>query len=209
MMQALWEGITMGLLLSVMVGPVFFTLIQNSIEHGFKYAIVLALGIVLSDFVYVLITYFGISLLIQFPNFEWYLALFGGLVLTAFGISSFFKKTGDRPITGGIPVSKAKKSTAFFKGFGINGINPFVLLFWISIAGLVAIKEDYNRFDIGIYYMGILVTVFLFDLLKAFVAKQLKGFVTPRVMVLLNNMVGIALLLFSARLFWYAFTLSG
>lgn len=207
MIQALGEGVSMGLLLSAMVGPVFFTLIQNSIEHGFKYAVAIAVGILLSDFLYVLITYFGISLLTQFPNFEWYLSLLGGLVLTAFGISSFFKKVKDRPTTAGFPISEARKRTGFVKGFGINGINPFVLLFWISIAGLVAIKEDYNRYDIGIYYLGILLTVFIFDLLKAYVAKKLKVFITPRVMILLNKMVGVALLLFGARLFWYAFTL--
>lgn len=208
MMKALGEGITMGLLLSVMVGPVFFTLIQNSITHGFKYAIALAAGILLSDFFYVLVTYFGISLLTQFPNFEWYLAIFGGFVLVGFGISSFFKKIKDRPITGGLPVRQSSKRTAFLKGFGINGINPFVLLFWISIAGLVAINDDYDRFDIGVYYLGILVTVFVFDLLKAFVAKQLKVFVTPKVMVLMNKIVGVVLLLFGIRLFWYAFSLS-
>lgn len=207
MMHALGDGISMGLVLSVMVGPVFFTLIQNSLEHGFKYAAALALGILISDFVYVLITYFGISILSGFSNFEWYLAVFGGVVLTGFGISSFFKKTKDRPITGGIPLPKAKKRTAFLKGFSINGINPFVLLFWISIAGLVAIKEEYDRFDIGIYYLGILGTVFVVDLLKAFVAKRLQAFITPKIMKGLNKMVGIALILFGMRLFWYAFSL--
>lgn len=207
MIQALGEGVTMGLLLSIMVGPVFFTLIQNSIEHGFKYASFLALGIFISDFLYVLITYFGISILSGFPDFEWYLAISGGLVLIGFGISSFFKKIKDRPTTGGIPIPRAKKRTAFIKGFGINGINPFVLLFWISIAGLVAIKDDYSRFDIGVYYLGILGTVLLIDLLKAFIAKQLQIFITPRVMVLLNKVVGVALILFSFRLFWYAFSL--
>lgn len=206
-MEALGEGITMGLLLSVMVGPVFFTLIQNSIAFGFKYAVVLAAGILMSDFVYVLITYFGISLLTQFPNFEWYLAIFGGVILIGFGLSSFLKKTKDRPITGGLPLGKSSKSTAFFKGFGINGVNPFVLLFWISIAGLVAINDNYDRFDIGVYYLGILVTVFCFDLLKAFIAKQLQSYVTPKVMILMNKIVGVVLLLFGVRLFWHAFSL--
>lgn len=207
MTQALVEGVSMGLLLSAMVGPVFFTLIQSSLENGFRYAVVLALGILLSDFIYVVITYFGISLLSQFPNFEFYLAIGGGCVLIGFGISSFFKKIKDRPSTGGLPLYHVKKRTGFIKGFSINGINPFVLLFWISVAGLVTIKDEFDKVDVAVYYGGILVTVFSVDVLKAYVAKRLKKFVTPRVMLGLNRLVGLALVGFGLRLFWFAYSI--
>jgi threonine/homoserine/homoserine lactone efflux protein len=205
MNQALIEGFSMGLLLSAMIGPVFFTLIQSSLENGFRYAVILALGILISDLLYVLITYFGVSYLTQFPNFQFFLAVGGGIVLISFGIATFVKKIKERPNTGGVIALKGKKLNGFLKGFTINGINPFVLLFWISIAGLVSINEEYGRMDIGFYYAGILATVFCIDLLKAFVAKQLRGFVTPKLMSRMNKFVGIALLFFGLRLFWFAF----
>jgi len=67
--QALLEGISMGLLLSAMIGPVFFTLIQNSIQSGFRNTAVLAFGILASDLIYVLITYFSVSIFTQNPYF--------------------------------------------------------------------------------------------------------------------------------------------
>jgi threonine/homoserine/homoserine lactone efflux protein len=204
MTPALLEGISMGLLLSAMIGPVFFTLIQNSLENGFRHTIILALGILLSDLIYVVITFYGVSLLSQNPYFEVYLGYLGGLVLIGFGISTYFKKNNDRISSGGIPVPKSKKTTGFIKGFTINGINPFVLLFWISIAGLVNLKSDFDRTDIILYYFGILGTVFLIDLLKAFIAKQLKSFVTPKLMKKLNIAVAILLVLFGLRLFKFA-----
>jgi threonine/homoserine/homoserine lactone efflux protein len=141
MSQALWEGISMGLVLSAMIGPVFFALIQNSLEHGFRYAAVLALGILLSDLIYVVVTYFSISLLAQYPFFEIGLGYAGGAVLIGFGISTILKKNKNRPNSGGIPLPKSKKRTGFMKGFGINGVNPFVLLFWISIEGWICNKK--------------------------------------------------------------------
>ena len=204
MSQALWEGISMGLVLSAMIGPVFFALVQNSLEHGFRYAAILALGILLSDLIYVLITYFSVSIFAQYPNFEIILGYAGGAVLIGFGISNMLKKNRNRPNTGGIPLLKAKKRTGFMKGFGINGINPFVLLFWISIAGLVNLKQEYRRMDIWLYYAGILLTVFSIDLLKAFIAKQLSGFVTPKLMGKLNILVGIVLIFFGSKLVKFA-----
>ncbi|TFV97301.1 LysE family translocator [Algoriphagus kandeliae] len=209
MSTALLEGISMGLLLSVMVGPVFFTLIQSSLEYGFRFAAVLALGILLSDTIYVVITYFGIRFLADATWFEQGLGYLGGAILVGFGISSLVKKQVDRPNTGGIHVPQHRKRTAFAKGFSINGINPFVLLFWISIASLVSLNEEWGASSVISYYVGILVTVFSIDLLKAFIAKKLSRFVTPRLMKGLNKLVGLVMIGFGMRMIAWAMGLLG
>ncbi|ERM82445.1 hypothetical protein P872_18200 [Rhodonellum psychrophilum GCM71 = DSM 17998] len=204
MSQALLEGLSMGMILSAMIGPVFFTLIQSSIESGFRYAAIVALGIFTSDLLYVVITYFGVSLFVQNPMFEIVLGYFGGVVLIGFGVVTFFKKAPLRPNSGGIPIAKPLKKMGFLKGFGINGINPFVLLFWISIAGLVNLKSDFRKVDVFVYYTGLLLTVFSIDLLKAYIAKQLRPLVTPKVMKNLNRVTAVVLVVFGIRLFKYA-----
>ncbi|NVK48671.1 MAG: LysE family translocator [Cyclobacteriaceae bacterium] len=209
MNSALLEGISMGLLLSVMVGPVFFTLIQNSLEHGFRFAAVLASGILLSDSIYVLITYFGIRFLADATWFEQVLGYVGGGILIAFGISSIVKKQVERPSTGGIHIPQQRKRTAFAKGFSINGINPFVLLFWISIASLVSLNEDWGPGSVILYYSGILMTVFSIDILKAYIAKKLARFVTPRLMKGLNKLVGLVMIGFGLRMIGWAMGIIG
>lgn len=202
-MGAWLEGVSMGLLLSAMIGPVFFTLIQSSLEHGFRYAMALAFGILISDTVYVLLTYFGISLLVKFPSFEQTLGYGGGLILIGFGIGSLVKQAKSRPNSGGFPVAKGRKKTAFLKGFSINGINPFVLLFWISIASLVGSKKSFTTSSVMLYYSGILGTVFLIDLLKAYIAKKLSRFITPQITFYMNKAVGIILIAFGLRMLYF------
>lgn len=203
--QTLLEGISMGLLLSAMIGPVFFSLIQNSIQSGFRNTAFLAFGILVSDLVYVLISYFSISVFAQNPFFEVVLGYLGAAVLIGFGIVTFFKKGISNPNLLGTQILKPKKRTAFIKGFSINGINPFVLLFWISIAGVVNLKDSISSVDVFLYYFGILSVVFGIDLLKAFVAKQLKPFVTPIFMVKMNRVVAVILVLFGMRLIAFAY----
>ncbi|TDQ18863.1 threonine/homoserine/homoserine lactone efflux protein [Algoriphagus boseongensis] len=202
MESSLLEGVSMGLLLSVIVGPVFFTLITNSLQHGFRYAMVLALGILCSDTLYVLLTYFGVKLLADVSLFEKILGYVGGLILIGFGLKSLLKKRVERPNTGGLSFSNLSKKTAFAKGFGVNGVNPFVLLFWISIASLVSLKVNWTKGNVFAYYSGILVTVFCIDLLKAFIAKQLSRFVTPRVMGILNKTVGLLIIFYGVRMIY-------
>ncbi|SFT42887.1 Threonine/homoserine/homoserine lactone efflux protein [Algoriphagus locisalis] len=204
MSQALLEGISMGLLLSAMIGPVFFTLIQSSLEKGFRYAAMVALGIQVSDALYVLLTFFGVKFLAKATYFEAVLGYVGGAILIGFGIAYLVKKQTVKAEASVEEVRRAKKRSAFLKGFSINGINPFVLLFWISIASLIHLKTDFDRVDFWSYYLGILLTVFSIDLIKAFIAKQLAQFVTPKVMFWLNKAVGVAMIGFGFRLILFA-----
>ncbi|WP_111671220.1 LysE family translocator [Algoriphagus litoralis] len=206
MIQSLLEGISMGLLLSAIVGPVFFTLIQNSMEHGFRYAAMLAFGILVSDSLYVILTFFGIKFLADTTYFELVLGYVGGMILVGFGISSLAKKQMIRPNSGGLELPHQRKRTAFVKGFGVNGVNPFVLLFWISIASLVSLKTDWSGGQVLNYYVGILMTVFAIDLIKAFMAKQLSHLMTPRLMWLLKKGVGLVMIFYGLRMIWITYS---
>jgi threonine/homoserine/homoserine lactone efflux protein len=203
------EGIGMGLLLSLIIGPVFFALIQNSITKGFKYAVAMATGVILSDAVYVFISYFGVSALARSPNIEIWLGYLGGAFLIGFGIVSFFKKGMKRPNSGGLATDQPRKRIGFLKGFSLNGINPFVLLFWASIAGLVQLRDDYTTLDIWGYYLGILITVFSIDVAKAYGAHKIKRFITARLMMYLNRGVAIVLIGFGIRLIKFAMESQG
>ncbi|WP_143960380.1 LysE family translocator [Litoribacter populi] len=205
------EGIGMGLVLSLIIGPVFFALIQNSMEKGFKYAVAMAAGILVSDSLYVLLTYFGVSMITNNPMVEMILGFVGGGFLIAFGVLTFMKKGVDRPNTGGFPKTQNRpmKRKGFAKGFSLNGINPFVLLFWTSIAGLVRLKDNFGTVDIVGYYLGILLTVFLVDILKAYSANKLRTFITPKVMQILNRVVAVVLFGFGIRLIVFAAELDG
>ena len=57
--QAIAEGILAGLILSVFVGPMFFSMLQLGVEHGFKAAFALALGQWISDIFYIFLAFWG------------------------------------------------------------------------------------------------------------------------------------------------------
>ncbi len=200
MIWPLLEGVGMGLLLSLIIGPVFFALVQNSLEYGFGHSVFMALGILLSDALYVVITHFGVNWLSKSLYFEPMLGIIGGVILVGFASASFLGKNVDRPNTGGVVIKKSRRRKGFLKGLGLNGINPFVLLFWVSVAGIVNLKENYDNWDKATYYVALLMTVFLIDLLKAFVAQALSKYVTPSLMKRLNSIVALVLLVFGIRL---------
>lgn len=200
MFAAILEGLEMGLLLSMMIGPVFFALVTTSMDHGFKQSALLAFGVFLSDLVYVLVTYFGVQALTFIPNVELFLGFFGGLILIGFGFS-FFRKKITTPPSNSSP-SLASQGKALMQGFGINGINPFVMLFWLSIASMVTLKSTWGISDRALFYTALLFTVFGIDLAKAFLAGKLAHWMSPRVRKALQVVAGLMICFFGFRMLW-------
>jgi threonine/homoserine/homoserine lactone efflux protein len=202
-MMELIKGLAFGLVLSFMVGPVFFALIQTSIDKGFKAGVFMALGISLSDSLYIMLTFSGISKLTDNLELKFILGLGGALIMIIFGMNSIFKPV---PVRG--PNVNPMKSNSYLrktaKGFVLNTLNPFVLIFWIGIAGLVTIQMDYNLEQASFFYIGVILMVLSMDITKSFLSHKLRMVVTPKFMKIMNRTVGIVLILFGIRLFYYA-----
>ena len=85
----------------------------------------------------------------------------------------------------------------------MNGVNPFVLFFWIGIVSNVSL--DYTTNEAITFFIILVGTVFIVDVLKSYFAVKLSEIVTPRFMKIMNRAVGVALILFSLRLFNFVF----
>ncbi|EMR02682.1 LysE family translocator [Cesiribacter andamanensis] len=200
-LTAFADGILFGLLLTLMIGPVFFALIQTSIERGFRSGASMAVGIALSDAAYVVVASFGVVLLASSPSFQAWLGVVGGLIMLVFGLINLLKRVAPPQLQPG-EAGADNHLRQLIKGFLLNGINPFVFLFWFGIASL---KATYALDQKVVFFSGVLLTVLLTDFLKAYTANQLRQWLSPKFMLRMNWLVGVALIAFSIKLFYFAY----
>ncbi len=134
-MDIVLNGVVSGIVPAFLVGPVFFTIIQTSIERGRSGALV-AIGVSLSDAFYIFVAYMGLIQFVQAPHLRHYLAYGGGAVLLGFGLYYLFIKS--RQLVNYDPKKIRYKSAGRLvaKGFVINGLSPMVLFFWIATVGV-------------------------------------------------------------------------
>lgn len=199
-MEAVLKGIVSGLVLAVLVGPVFFTLIQTSIERGFKSGVYVAIGISLSDALCIAIAYLGISL-INSPDFRVYLSYFGGAILLGFGIYYLFIKSRKPVIYNPEHIEERSPFRLMAKGFVINGFNPMVLFFWIGTIGVATAELGYTSHGMAaIFFCSIVATVFITDVIKAKLSDKLRVLLTARTMKIMNLLVGLVMFGFGLKL---------
>lgn len=206
-MEIIFNGIKLGLVLAFLIGPVFFTIIQTSVERGFWNGVLVSLGVSLSDILYVTICYFGVIQFINEPNFRESLAYAGGGILVLFGLYHLFIKS-KRNIQVAVAAVEGRKMYRYFaKGFIINGLSPMVLIFWIGTISVASLDFGYSRgYEFFIFFSIVLITVLATDILKAYLADKLRRLVTKRLMMIMNVIVGICLIIFGARLIFLAGT---
>jgi len=169
------SAISIGFFLSFVLGPVFFVLIETSISKGFKAAITLNSGVILSDIIFIIIGYFSSKQLVENINNQPGLFVLGGVVLVIYGVFIFINRNKkDKRIK--IEAAKENYLNLFLKGFGLNIINIAVLMFWVGVI-LVVVPTLQNNNSIGVFsfFSTILVTYFCTDIVKILIAKRVSS----------------------------------
>ena len=204
----LLQGIVLGLSLSFMVGPLLFAILQAGIERGFRAGLAVAGGIWLSDVLYVLAVQSGMGALAAvtaMPAFRLWSGIAGGLLLVGFGAGNLLAK---KPLetmqqTEGkvhLAENQAKRNRAysvyFLRGFLLNTVHPFTFFFWLGITGAVLIPNGWDGVQIWVFFGGMLGTLVATDTLKAYAAKRIRHFLTPRHTQQVRQAIGVLLIVF-------------
>jgi threonine/homoserine/homoserine lactone efflux protein len=184
-------------------GPAFFALIQTAIHRGFGAGLLLALGIFLNDLVVVVLAMYGAVTLVSGSENYKLMGIIGGSLLLIFGVVTFRRKAM-------VKESEEKENDEphalvyVAKGFLLNLANPFVWLFWLSVAVSAAAGYKADTYDLILFFSGTLGVVLLTDFLKVFTASRLSRFLTDKFLIMINKIAGVALFVFGLFLIFRA-----
>lgn len=194
----MWEdihaAIPLGFILSFMVGPVFFVLLETSAIKGFRAALVFDLGVILADILFITIAYFSSYQLLENLSNQPGLYVFGGVILLIYGITIFFKHGSKR--TSELPLKSRRSDylSLFVKGFLLNFINIGVLVFWLGVIIIVGPSLDNEPTRMRVFFATMLLAYFVTDLFKILLAKQLKRKLTITRIRLIKKAIGVILI---------------
>ena len=159
MINDILAGIPWGILLSFMIGPVFFILLETSIIKGFRAALVFDLGVILGDLFFIGIAYLGSYRLIKSLKDDPALFIFGGVLMLAYGIISFIKLKKEVKVNTDIidkEIIKKDYASLFIKGFLLNIINIGVLGFWLAIIISVGPKLEMQTSRMVTFFISVI-----------------------------------------------------
>jgi amino acid exporter len=203
MLVAILGGLGVGLILSILTGPVFFALIKTSIEKGFLAGVALSSGVLLGDLIYIVITFFGAKFIPFEEKYSFLTGIIGGSVLLCVGLYYIFNKV---EIKFEVPEAKFKLAHTgdFLNGFLMCFFNPSVLIFWLTVNGILKtvfhIDNQFNNLENIIFFSSVLATGYTLDILKAYGANKLRNRINKRSIRIMNRIAGLVIIFFGLRL---------
>ena len=201
MIEALIKGLTFGLLLSISVGPVLFTIIKQSLNNGYRGGLAFIIGVSASDVSLVLVSNIFTELFNSLKSYKTEVGVAGCIFLVSLGIYFlFFKKV--RVNEEGKQVFSFRKrdyARIFLSGYLMNTLNPAVFIFWITTSTAVI---NHSIGDRIIIFITCLAWVLGADILKVFLAGKIRNRLTPHNIHIINRLNGIILIVFGITLIW-------
>ena len=193
MLEDIQAAIPLGFLLSFMIGPVFFVLLETGAIKGFRAALSFDLGVIVADVVFLTIAYFSSFQLLENLSNQPGLYVFGGAILLVYGIATFFKKP-IKKLKPEFKITKGDYLSLFVKGFLLNFINIGVLAFWLGVIIVVGPSLDNNSNRILVFFSAMLSAYFITDIFKILLAKQLRKKLTQKRIYMVKKGLGIILM---------------
>jgi len=133
MIHSLTIGAALGLSAGVAPGPLLTLVISETLQHGVKAGVKVALAPVITDLPIIALACVAIAKLSSFHDVLGVLSLAGGLFLVFMGCDTM------RPTQLG-PASPAAKPGSLAKGILANVLNPHPYLFWFSVGVPTMVK---------------------------------------------------------------------
>ena len=195
MLSFLITGTILGLSAGFAPGPLLALVISETMEHGVRAGIKVALAPILTDLPIIIVTIFILAKLSDFQSVLGIISIIGALFILYLGINNLRTK--------GIELDLDKSAPrSFQKGIIANALSPHPYLFWFSVGGPITIKAmDQNLLAaisfIGSFYVLLLGT----KIVLAILVGKSRTFLMGNRYIFTMRLLGFILILLAGILF--------
>ena len=181
------EGFLLGIGACVPLGPINI-LIMNHALKNYKSAFIFGFGAMSTDILYLTIILLGLATFVNNPFMLQLLGLLGAIFL-GYMAYSIFKGRRNALVTQDEVLSKKSLFKIYIQGLLLTSVNPYTVVFWLSIAGYTVNKS----LNTTMLIVGMFSSLLLWIILMPYFVHKSKHKISQRVSYYIS--VGSSLLL--------------
>jgi len=132
-------------------GPLFFATVTHGTKHGAKSGLIFSIAHTVVEFLLIMLLALGLLTVASEPMVKMVIGLIGGIVLIAFGTIQIRNSIISNPED--LKKPKASYRHLFILGLAFTGLNPYFILWWLTVgAQLIIIALEFAAL-IGVLFM--------------------------------------------------------
>jgi L-lysine exporter family protein LysE/ArgO len=190
-------GVFSGLVVSVPVGPINVTIVNEGARRGFRWAVLIGMGSVTMEVIYCAAAFAGFTGLFDSRFMKAAMELISFLLVLFLGLKYLLAHSlPGSPKSVARIESKLHPHTAFMTGFVRVLANPLVLLFWITLSAVILAHDwvDNNWTSKSVYIMGVALGASGWFVLLSYIVSRGHGQFSTRTLLRMSQISGACLL---------------
>lgn len=196
-LKALKNGLLTGLFLQLALGPVFFFIINLTLQRSLFDGFVGALAITIVDYIYITLSILGVDALLKNKKAKKVFGIISSIVLIIFG-GVIIKNLIDSGVGVAVDIDSISLLSSFVTVFLLGISSPMTIIFFTSLFTAKAIEYSYKNQELILFGAGTGLATFLFMSVSAVLVSLLKGVIPLFLIQSLNVVVGCLLIGYGA-----------
>jgi len=163
MVAIMLNGFLTGLLLQIAIGPVFFFILNISLQKTIIDGLFAVIAVTLVDYIFIAFAILGVGKLLEKPKIKLTLGITSSIVLILFGILMVFSNNQNSNISLSNNIIESNYIASFISAFLLTVSSPLTIVFWTSLFATRAIEKGYSKKQLIIFGIaaGLATLVFL------------------------------------------------
>ena len=192
-MKIFKNGLSTGLLLQLAVGPVFFFIINLTLQRSILDGLVAVLAVTIVDYFYITLAILGIGKLLEKKKVKRVFGIVSSIVLIIFG-GIIIKDVIGSDISVGVDAVSSNLLTSFMSVFFLTISSPMTIVFFTSLFATKALEYNYTKQELIIFGLSTGSATFIFLGTSVILFSLLGGAIPIIIIKILNFCVGILLI---------------
>jgi len=191
------DGFLTGLILQIAIGPVFFYILNLTLQRSLLDGFLAVLAAVLVDYLYITLSILGVGKLLERSRNKRILGTLSSIVLLIFGGLMIQSVIGGYSDPANSHQEVGNHLSSFMNTFMLTISSPLTIIFWTSLFTSKAIEKGYSRKELVPFGFASGLATLIFLGLVVTGISYLKLVIPVNLIQILNIVVGVILVLYA------------
>jgi len=189
------RGLLTGIFLQLAIGPVFFFIINLTLQRTIYDGFAGVLAVTLVDYFYILLSILGIGKLLEKNKIKKVFGIISSVILIFFG-GLIIRNMMIKGITLSVEINSGSVIASFFSVLILTIFNPMTIIFFTGLFTAKAIENKYTKKQLRIFGLSVGLATFIFMGISVILFAFLKEAIPLAAIQILNLIVGAVLIIY-------------
>ncbi len=201
MLIAFMNGLATGLVLQLAIGPVFFFVLNITLQRTMAHGFLSVIAVTIVDYGYILLALAGAGKLLEYQTTKKVLSIVSASVLFVFGTFALLVAK-DSVLHGTIHIESASSySSSFVSAFLLTISSPLTIVFWTCLFASKTIEYGYSKKCLAVFGFSAGLSTLLFLGGAVLLLSLFKASLPDILVKIMNGVVGIVLMTYGTLRF--------